>query len=385
MESIGKKLREAREKNGFNIDQVARETHISKRYLRALEEEDFSIFPGETYTIGFLRNYAEYLGINAEEIVNLYKNLKIQEQPVPIDELLDVKKKGFPIGRLLIIILIIALVGGGGYFGYKYITGKTSGSGIEAKKSSPSGSSTETAKNKIFVFEEEALNRWFDDGETIRYPVGNAEYDVKISEIKEDIKLESAGKVATLKLGQAKFFDFNGDNQPDLKILVNDIDKSGRVSRVNLGLYKITRPVKVAAATGENANRGEAEGESSQSESSQRETTGVSSAAVVSGVIAENANPFPFKMDFQFRGYCFFRYTVDDSDRVEKFFHKGEFFSIDVKNRAMLWISNAGVIKAKVAGKDVQLGRPGQVVTKKILWKKNEEKKVYQLQIIDVY
>ena len=71
MESIGEKLRLARERNALTLDQVARETHVAKRFLKALEDEDFSVFPGETYAMGFLRNYAEYLGLDPEELIAL--------------------------------------------------------------------------------------------------------------------------------------------------------------------------------------------------------------------------------------------------------------------------------------------------------------------------
>ena len=89
MESIGEKLRLAREQNNLTIDQIARETHVAKSFLKALEDEDFSVFPGETYAMGFLRNYAENLGLNPEELIGIYRNIKIQEQPLPMTELLD--------------------------------------------------------------------------------------------------------------------------------------------------------------------------------------------------------------------------------------------------------------------------------------------------------
>ena len=91
MESFGEKLKTTRENLGYTIEQIARDTHISKRYLIALENEDFSIFPGETYLKGFLQNYSEYLGLNAEEMITIYRNMIIQEQPIPMDQLLDQK------------------------------------------------------------------------------------------------------------------------------------------------------------------------------------------------------------------------------------------------------------------------------------------------------
>ena len=53
MESLGLKLKEAREQHNYSLEQVARDTHISKHYLKALEEEDFTVLPGETYVVGF--------------------------------------------------------------------------------------------------------------------------------------------------------------------------------------------------------------------------------------------------------------------------------------------------------------------------------------------
>ena len=46
MESLGQKLRDAREEHNFSLEQVARDTHISKHYLEALEEESFTSIPG---------------------------------------------------------------------------------------------------------------------------------------------------------------------------------------------------------------------------------------------------------------------------------------------------------------------------------------------------
>ena len=84
---------------------MPRETHVAKRFLKALEDEDFSAFPGETYALGFLRNYAEYLGLNPEELVGIYRNIKIQEQPLPMNELLESKPR---LPSLRIIVYIVA-------------------------------------------------------------------------------------------------------------------------------------------------------------------------------------------------------------------------------------------------------------------------------------
>ena len=73
MESIGEKLKTSREAKALSIDQIARDTNIAKRYILALEHEDFEIFPGEPYLLGFLRNYSDYLGLDANEMIALYR------------------------------------------------------------------------------------------------------------------------------------------------------------------------------------------------------------------------------------------------------------------------------------------------------------------------
>ena len=119
MESIGDKLRLAREKNNLTIEQIARETHVARRFLKALEDEDFSVFPGETYAMGFLRNYAENLGLNAEELIGIYRNIKIQEQPLPMTELLDAQPRLPPRRLILIVALGVIVVAAAGYIVYK--------------------------------------------------------------------------------------------------------------------------------------------------------------------------------------------------------------------------------------------------------------------------
>ncbi len=110
MESIADKLRTAREEKGYSLEQVARDTHIAKRYITAMEQEDFSVFPGETYAIGFLKNYSAYLGLNPNELVALYRNIKLQEQPAPMDELLDNRRRPGPLAIVLIVVVVIGIV-----------------------------------------------------------------------------------------------------------------------------------------------------------------------------------------------------------------------------------------------------------------------------------
>jgi len=73
MSEIGPTLREARMRDGWDIAEVEERTKIRAKYLRALENEEWSLLPGPTYTKGFLRTYAEALGLDWRLLVDEYK------------------------------------------------------------------------------------------------------------------------------------------------------------------------------------------------------------------------------------------------------------------------------------------------------------------------
>ncbi len=72
MFELGTSLRQAREKRGLELDAVQRALRIRKRYLEALESERFEQLPGEVYARGFLREYAEFLGLDGSLYVDEY-------------------------------------------------------------------------------------------------------------------------------------------------------------------------------------------------------------------------------------------------------------------------------------------------------------------------
>src|SRR3954463_5036198 len=70
--SFGEELRREREIRGISLKEIADATKISKRFLDAIERNDHKTLPAPVFTRGFVREYARYLGLNAEEIVGRY-------------------------------------------------------------------------------------------------------------------------------------------------------------------------------------------------------------------------------------------------------------------------------------------------------------------------
>jgi cytoskeletal protein RodZ len=71
---IGNSLREARVRRGVDFAQAELATKIRGKYLRALEEEQFALLPAQTYVKGFLRTYAEYLGLDGQLYVDEFNS-----------------------------------------------------------------------------------------------------------------------------------------------------------------------------------------------------------------------------------------------------------------------------------------------------------------------
>jgi hypothetical protein len=71
---IGNSLREARVRRGIDFAQAELGTKIRGKYLRALEDEQFDVLPAQTYVKGFLRTYAEYLGLDGQLYVDEYNS-----------------------------------------------------------------------------------------------------------------------------------------------------------------------------------------------------------------------------------------------------------------------------------------------------------------------
>jgi hypothetical protein len=81
---IGNSLREARLRQHLDFPEIELATKIRAKYLRALEDEQFEILPAQTYVKGFLRSYAEYLGLDGQLYVDEFNSrFVIGEEEAP--------------------------------------------------------------------------------------------------------------------------------------------------------------------------------------------------------------------------------------------------------------------------------------------------------------
>lgn len=93
---IGTLLRETRETKGVSIEAVEESTSIRRLYLEAIEKEDYDKLPGRVYARGFVRNYADFLGLDGDEIAARFKEEYEQtpeEEPENVEPAPPVKRQ----------------------------------------------------------------------------------------------------------------------------------------------------------------------------------------------------------------------------------------------------------------------------------------------------
>lgn len=113
MAELGNTLSRARRARGITLEDVERDTHVSRRYLLALESEDFSIFPAPVYARGFLRTYARYLGLNPEELVRVFPNGDLTVDITPLPTVMRPTSQLINVNWIVAGLVMIFLLGAG--------------------------------------------------------------------------------------------------------------------------------------------------------------------------------------------------------------------------------------------------------------------------------
>lgn len=113
-ERIGAGLQQVRERLGWKLTDVAERIKIRAALLTAIESGDLSSLPGTAYRVGFVRSYAQTLGLDGEEILQRFRNAGQIGEPEKneIKLLAPVPNRGVPKGAVIFIAFVIAI---GGY------------------------------------------------------------------------------------------------------------------------------------------------------------------------------------------------------------------------------------------------------------------------------
>jgi cytoskeleton protein RodZ len=133
MASLGQQLKQSREEKGVSLQEIAESTHISIRFLQAIENDAYDVLPGGVFNRAFVRKFARQVGFDEEQAVNLYQE-QWQEQggepergyQLGIDESEFRQSSG---NGLLLTFVALVVIGSLGYAAYQYFTPPVSDSG----------------------------------------------------------------------------------------------------------------------------------------------------------------------------------------------------------------------------------------------------------------
>ena len=116
-QTLGEKLRLAREEKGLTLADVAEQTRISSLYLEAIENDSYKILPGGIFNKGFVKSYAKFVGINEQEALMDYQavlarseSLPEGEQKVYRPEVLTDDRSGSMVPTILVAALILGVM-----------------------------------------------------------------------------------------------------------------------------------------------------------------------------------------------------------------------------------------------------------------------------------
>lgn len=345
MQEISRILIEARNAKGVDIEQASHDTNIAKMFLQGLETDNYKDFPAEAYVLGFLRNYATYLELDAEHVVKLYKQTKLQESEIPQEFILNKKPlnvKALIIGLASVSMLVLVAVAA--FLIWKTfikLPNKGTASKIEtvqppAKTETTESGTTVIDKNtgKNYEISTEYYENRFFEGDTFSLNLGETTYIFTIKKTLGVLELETEKQGTQIaKLGESISLDLNDDAVSDVEIAVGDIDKTDA-----------TKGVLLTITTGQNVAR-------------KTDTVSETNANATKNYVTifEGASAYPVTMNITFRNYCFFRYEIDRKNRKEQYQQKNTTLSLRADNGFRIWASNGNALKSSLSAQVAQL------------------------------
>lgn len=362
MESYGEILRKKREEKSLEFETISKETKLPTSFLKALETEETSVFPGETYLIGYLTTYSDYLGCDTQKLIHLYHSKVLQESPVP-EGLIVRERPKFLIPLIVFFsVLIVASLFCGGYFFFKQK--------IDEKKEIEKLENNDKFK-KYELNEKGFSGRLFvGDQLILGTEAGNVVLTTAVTN--GILGIETPIGIQMIQLSEELELDVDGNSIPEIIIYVSDVSNSDKVDQ--------GAEVKILLKSQSNA----AISETKLSEI-------VNAADLPKDkpftVILEDVRAYPFTLRSDFRAGCVFRYRIDRKEAVEDYYTNGDTLNMTASNGVRLWISNGNTVKMQVIAnsKTYDLGvlKSGQIVVQDIRWIKDTDGK-YKLVINEI-
>ncbi len=360
MESYGEILRKARENKNLDYETIERETSIIRRFLEGLENEDNSAFPGEAYMQGFMRNYAEYLGVKPETVLTLYKNKQLQESPIPEGLIIHEKPKYLiPLIAVGVLLIIGGLVAGGILF-VRHFKPAASENVVLDK----------TSASKKYEITDKVFTGRVYQGDKLIYPAKDGSIILTVSKTLSSLGIDSPIGILYTELAEESELDVDGDGKTDFVVYVSDISNTDAARGAEVRIFRRSGAY-TAALSNQNDIPSVTEIDSKHKQN----------------IIFDDNRAYPFTINASFRGPCQFRYKIDRHDPAESYFMTGELVTMTANNGVRLWMSNSNTVKFSIIADsknyDLEIGKAGHVLVEDIKWIKDTDGR-YKLAVIEL-
>lgn len=119
MESFGERMRREREMRGITLEAISEKTKITTRTLKALEKDEFDKLPGGIFNKGFVRSYAQFLGMNEEKVLKEFvaaagdPDQPLPDPPVKRQEVIQLRERRSWTGVVLAVVATAIVIGAG--------------------------------------------------------------------------------------------------------------------------------------------------------------------------------------------------------------------------------------------------------------------------------
>ncbi len=369
--SLGSQFKKAREEKKITLKQAVTETNITIRHLQALENDDYTMFPSRTYVLGFIRSYAAYLGLDSEELVQVYKNNMLMRSSLPLKELTKPSVTILDyINSYLKILLIPIVVIGTGVLVYKFVSERNITPQNTVSSSEENNYSLEqylidsgkipNEKTDSVSFRKDSLIALVRKNEGIDFLVQNTEVYVVLKNIEyKSLKNELSRANLQIYPGKSNFFlDENNPKQISLPL----IPKKLSFELVGVTPNNIKINVKIIGG-----NKGYQEDEAT----SQNEQV----------LKSEN---FTINLRAKATGQNYVEFYIDGKKKKKGMLSIGEVLYFQADNSIQMKIGDAGAIEVIINGKSFKEGRRGQQINKIIRKVKDPlDQLKYRLEIKD--
>ena len=348
--TAGALLKKAREERRISLRQAADDTKITARHLQAIEDDNYMVFPGETYALGFLASYAVYLDVDPDEVKRLYKGSQLTETETPLHELMQptiqmsdyIERFAKP---LILIPVAVIVVAGIIFLVTQLLSDKTT---VKSGNDSQSSSTvTNFTKNSNTVPEVETDHvklspgrpspQIIKKGRAINFSVQNTEVYIVLRDIISDDKTGTYKADLELFPGKKKYT--LKEEEPI------DIEDTGIPRKFKITLSGITATnAKLVIDLGE-------------------EVAPADNGAV-NEVRVSNPDNFLIRLEGTLTGDTYIEYFVDGKPGKRGLFKKDTPLLLEANDSIQIKIGDAGDVKLSINGKPEVLGAKGHVANK---------------------